>query len=180
MKLIRVSHPAVEPVTLGEAKAHLNLDLSEADQDDLLRALLSVARESAESYCNRAFASASYALLLDAFPAGAIALPPDVTAITSLTYLDSDSAAQTLAGAAYSLKAERGELRAVTAWPVGYDVRLEFVAGGTLVPPSVLAAIKLIVGDLYENREGQFVGVNCAENKTVKALLDPFRVGMGV
>lgn len=48
------------------------------------------------------------------------------------------------------------------------------------VPPDVKAAILLIIGDLYENREGQFVGVQVAENQTVQNLLHFHRVGLGV
>lgn len=48
------------------------------------------------------------------------------------------------------------------------------------VPPDVKAAILLIIGDLYENREGQFVGVQVAENQTVQNLLHFHRVGLGI
>ncbi len=53
---------------------------------------------------------------------------------------------------------------------------------GELVPapPDVKAAILLIIGDLYENREGQFVGVQVAENQTVQNLLHFHRVGLGI
>ncbi len=48
------------------------------------------------------------------------------------------------------------------------------------VPPDLQAAILLIIGDLYENREGQFVGVAAAENQTVQNLLHFHRVGLGI
>ena len=48
------------------------------------------------------------------------------------------------------------------------------------VPPDVKAAILLIIGDLYENREGHFVGVQVAENQTVQNLLHFHRVGLGI
>lgn len=48
------------------------------------------------------------------------------------------------------------------------------------VPPSVRAAILLIVGDLYENREGAIVGVSRTDNPTVDRLLHFYRVGLGV
>lgn len=180
MKIIRVSHPAAEPVSLEAAKLHLGMHSDEDAQDALIQSLLSVARESAEEYCGRSFADADYALLLDAFPLGAIALPPDVSAVASVTYRDTDGELQTLAGAAYTLHSDQGELRAVSSWPVGYDVKVTFTAGPELLPHAITAAIKLVLGDLFENREGQFVGVNCAENRTVKALLDPHKVRLGV
>lgn len=48
------------------------------------------------------------------------------------------------------------------------------------VPGGVRAALLLIVGDLYENREGQITGVSRAENPTVMCLLSPYRTGLGV
>lgn len=48
------------------------------------------------------------------------------------------------------------------------------------VPFSVRAAILLIIGDLYENREGKFVGVSMTNNPTVENLLHFYRVGLGV
>ncbi|MGA0587269.1 head-tail connector protein [Dyella sp. KRB-257] len=43
------------------------------------------------------------------------------------------------------------------------------------VPASIKVAILLIVGDLYANREGQFVGVARVHNPTLDRLLWPYR-----
>jgi uncharacterized phage protein (predicted DNA packaging) len=43
------------------------------------------------------------------------------------------------------------------------------------VPASIKVAVLLIVGDLYANREGQFVGVTRVDNPTVDRLLWPYR-----
>lgn len=48
------------------------------------------------------------------------------------------------------------------------------------VPADVQAAILLIIGDLYENREGVVVGTIVATNPTVQNLLHFHRVGFGV
>lgn len=48
------------------------------------------------------------------------------------------------------------------------------------VPTSIRAALLLVVGDLYENREGAFVGVSRVDNPTVERLLHFYRVGLGV
>lgn len=48
------------------------------------------------------------------------------------------------------------------------------------VPASVRAALLLVIGDLYENREGAFVGVSRVDNPTVERLLHFYRVGLGV
>ena len=48
------------------------------------------------------------------------------------------------------------------------------------VPPDVKAAILLIIGDLYENREGLIVGTIVATNPAVQNLLHFHRVGLGI
>lgn len=48
------------------------------------------------------------------------------------------------------------------------------------VPSAVKMALLLVIGDLYENREGQFVGTISSDNPAVKSLLTPYRVGMGI
>ena len=57
---------------------------------------------------------------------------------------------------------------------------LDDLGASVPVPASVKAALLLIIGDLYENREGAFVGVNRVDNPTVLRLLTPYRVGLGV
>lgn len=48
------------------------------------------------------------------------------------------------------------------------------------VPSDVQAAILLIIGDLYENREGVVTGISVAVNPTVQNLLHFHRVGLGI
>lgn len=50
----------------------------------------------------------------------------------------------------------------------------------TIFPSSVRAAILLIIGDLYENREGQVAGVTLDENPAVIRMLHFYRIGLGV
>lgn len=44
------------------------------------------------------------------------------------------------------------------------------------VPAPVKAAILLILGDLYEHREGRFVGTTPVDNPAVQMLLWPYRM----
>lgn len=48
------------------------------------------------------------------------------------------------------------------------------------IPASVKQAAKLLVGDYYAVREASIIGKAVAENPAVAALLNFYRVGMGV
>lgn len=48
------------------------------------------------------------------------------------------------------------------------------------VPPSVIQAILLLVGDYYENRTAGIVGTIHAENPAVVNLLNFHRIGLGI
>lgn len=61
-----VSGPASEPVTLAQAKAHLRVDFTE--EDDLIAALITVAREIVENILNRSIYTQTWKLTLDSFP----------------------------------------------------------------------------------------------------------------
>ncbi|HND40602.1 MAG TPA: head-tail connector protein, partial [Accumulibacter sp.] len=58
--------PASEPISLSEAKAHLRVDIS--DDDALITALITAARQFAETECTRALITQQWQLVLDAFP----------------------------------------------------------------------------------------------------------------
>jgi len=61
-----ITPPAGEPVTLLEAKAHLRVDFD--DDDGLIQALISAARQAAETITSRQFMTARWKLVLDSFP----------------------------------------------------------------------------------------------------------------
>jgi hypothetical protein len=63
--LVRVTEPAVNPVTLEEAKAHLRID-SDAE-DDLISALITAATRWAEDYCDRTFCHTQWQMSVDSF-----------------------------------------------------------------------------------------------------------------
>ena len=46
--------------------------------------------------------------------------------------------------------------------------------------PSLRAAILLVIGDLYANREGQFIGKPQADNPQLERLLNTQRKGWGI
>lgn len=110
---------------------------------------------------------------------------PPIQSITSVTYVDANGATQTLAPSSYVLDpSQLGMLRLAygASWPATrvqpMAVTITFVSGTEIddVPKAITAAMKLLVGDLYENREGQIVGTIAADNPTVKRLLAPYVV----
>lgn len=184
MKLVRLTQPAVEPVSLEDARRHLRD--TESMEDLLIESLISAARDYAEQYCNRIFASASFNLLLDSFTS-TIRLPADTTAVLSINYLDSDENEQVISSDSFVFDPLRSTLKPVDSWPSGSSVHIQIIAGPdptdsppTCAPPSVISAIKLVMGDLFENREAAIVGVTRVDNPAVERLLHLNREKLGV
>jgi uncharacterized phiE125 gp8 family phage protein len=67
MGLKLVTPPAVEPVTLAEAKAHLRLDT--AVDDAYVSALITASRERVELFLRRALITQVFEFAVDDFPA---------------------------------------------------------------------------------------------------------------
>lgn len=126
MHLEPVTPPAVEPVSLAEAKAHLRVDIS--DDDTLISGLIVTARQQVETRLRRAIITQAWDLSLDYFPGrwdwhrhgghvhqhqgwdptaafchrGVFQLPmPRLQSVTSINYVDTAGVTQTLAPSAY-------------------------------------------------------------------------------
>lgn len=160
--------PAEEPITLAEAKLHLRVTSSA--EDALLTDLIQAAREYCEMVSKRSFVTRTYDLALDAFPCcGYIKLPaPPVQSITSVTYVDSTGATQTMSSDDYYLANPEGNLVLGygKSWPSAIlrpqnAITVRYVAGygaASAVPAWVKHAIKLMVGHWYMNREEVVLG----------------------
>lgn len=183
-----ITAPAVEPVTLAEAKAHLYV--THSDDDAIIGAYLAAAREDAEHRLQRALVEQTWELALDAFP-NVIVLPmAPLASVTSIKYLDADGVEQTLDPATYYVDtdAEPGELVAKygESWPSTRAernaVRVRYVAGygadGRFVPAAIRQWILLRVGALYENRESAVAGqpIQAAPRDFADSLLDRHKV----
>lgn len=173
----RVSGPAAEPFTRAEAKLHLRIDTDQTADDELIDALLQAAREDGEDFTNRCFVWSTWELKLDEFPTGGemeIVLPrPPLIRVNNITYVDADGATQTLGSDNYQVddRAEPAVIRPAYSktWPQTRDVMgavtVSYVAGYPVseagspadytgnVPAAAKAAMKLILGHLYSNRE---------------------------
>ena len=179
MPLVLVTPPAEEPVSLAEAKLHLRVDF--ADDDALITALISAARQAAETLTGRQIVTARWKLVLDSFPGPSLMGVPagqtfslpghaillhkcPVQSIVSIQYLDMTGSLQTLASNSYTadFACEPARITPVFGqiWPVCLPqigaVSVTFDAGygaATTVPEGLKSWIKLRVGSLYAHRE---------------------------
>lgn len=167
-----VTAPAEEPLTLAEAKLHLRVTAS--DEDARITSLITSARQRCEAQLKRAFITQTWDWTFTGWPGGVLRMPlPRLQSITSITYLDSDGASQTLATSVY--KARAGSpgwiiLKSNQSWPSLLDeldnVIVRFVAGyggASAVPDCVKDAMYLLIGSGYEHREHYVVGTIAGE-----------------
>jgi uncharacterized phiE125 gp8 family phage protein len=188
MGLSLVSGPTTEPVTLGELKDHLRV--TEPDDDGLLAGYMLVARRYAEGYTRRSFCTQTWDYTVDhgwpwscvdGYYRRSITLPiPPLQSVTSITYVDTDGANQTLATSQYVVRTDETsgiihEAYNVT-WPdvrcIPSAISVRFVSGWTQVPDEIRTAIMLHVEMLYDRSPDSRETLEMARD----ALLDPYRV----
>ena len=170
MYLRLIAPPQTEPVTLMEAKAHLRIDGSE--EDELLSALITAAREMAEEYTRRAFITQTWELALDS-ASGKVYLPrPPVQTIDEIM-LDGEM----VAIENYIFLGENvfcPKIPLYAANPGGLVIR--YISGygsnATDIPQAIRQAILMLITHLYEHRGDEKVEIPT----TIKALLQPYRV----
>lgn len=170
MALKLYAAPSTEPVSLAEAKAQCRVDST--DDDAFITGLIAAAREMAEKVARRAFVTQTWDLVLDAWPdSDQIELPrPPLQSVMSVTYVDDDGVSATFPSSSYLVDTDsepgRVVLKTGYTWPsatlqAANGVRVRFVAGygaAAAVPAHLAAAIKLLVGHWYENREATAAG----------------------
>lgn len=194
----RSSQTPTEVITLSEARLHLRLDTEGSPpshpDDSIVSALIIAARENAESHTGLAIAESSYTLALDAFPIDAIELfLSPVQSITSVTYVDSGGATQTLTNTKYQLDnySSPAKLFPLEPWPATKvkpnAVLINFIAGFTdgspnnyPLPISLKQAMLIMIGTWYENRESIAEKETYERPMTATYLLTPHRVNLGV
>lgn len=184
----RVAEPAVEPVSLAEAKEHLNIDHD--DKDSLIQLYISAARAFIESYCHIIIAESEWELTYDAFPSGAIEIPlAPLISVTSVEYDDENGDEQTVYSVDYVVDTGQsfGWIVPVSgfSWPATISgvstVRIRFMAGWpndsgvSTVPPSIKSACLLMVGNFFANREASATGLSPLP-LGVEALISPYVV----
>jgi uncharacterized phiE125 gp8 family phage protein len=198
MPLTLVTPPVGEPISLADARSHLRLDATgnpPAHPDDaLVTALITTARQHLDGpsgILGRALMTQTWRLDLPAFPTGEtpILLPlPPLQSIVSIVYRDADGVLTTMAATLYETARTdwgQGLVRPVygEVWPTARDqpdaVSITFVAGyggASAVPAPLVAAMKLHIGLLYENREAASTKAMSDLPLAYDALIAPFRM----
>lgn len=200
MSLRIVQQPIAELVTLEEARNHLNLfaegsPLSHPD-DAMISAFLSTAREYIEQFTGQTFAQAEFEYRAVPTSAGIVLPVPPVNSIVSVSYLDEDDLLQTVDASVYRLNDDDintpvVELKSGQSWPLATAVhRVRFSAGYSLagesplfnvLPFAVKAAMLLLLGHYYENREATLAGAPITTIPLgVESLLRPYRIRKGM
>lgn len=192
--LTRTVAPTLEPMTLQEAKDHLKVDTT--DEDSLIEPLITAVRQHVEGrdgWLGRALLTQTWEWRLDRFPTGrswkdALRVPlPPLQSVTSIQYVDTAGATQTWSPSLYNVSTYSQPGRIAPAFGQVFPstqtvidaVTVTFVAGYGAnpedIPGPILAALKLMIGDLYCNRDTR-LRQGTIDNPTVARLLMPHRI----
>lgn len=182
-----VTAPTEPVLDLDRVKQHLGV--GHDDDDDLIALYLDAATAAVEGPTGIGIPlrSATYRLTLDAFPCGSITIPlRPVTAVTGVQFKDVAGAAQTLAPTGYVVDLATGSISRPIggSWPstarLPGAVAVTFTAGYEAIPADLQAAILLMVGHYYRNREAVVGTENSATPQAlplgVEAILSRYRV----
>lgn len=151
--------PTLEPVSLEEAKLFCRID--SPDFDGVLKREITAARQRFERVTGRAVVTQTWRLTLDRFPDGCQSPVTDgvqfvlpggrVASVTSITYVDTAEATQTVSSSDYRVDTDQIPCRIEPAygedWPVALEitgsVKVLYVVGVavTAVPDEYKTAI---------------------------------------
>lgn len=190
--LTTLTPPALEPVTLAEAKQHLRVDIS--TDDAYIASLITAAREWCEGYCDQTFVHTRYRMTLDSFPTEIeLPRPPMATSGTVtaviVTYTLENQSTAVLAANQYRVDREAtpGVIRTLYngSWPshlLDYNaVTVSWWGGagptGASVSQRFKSAVLWLVGMWYERRMAADAVTMSEIPFGVKALLDNAKWG---
>jgi uncharacterized phiE125 gp8 family phage protein len=188
MPSILLAGPAVEPITLAEAKQFIRVEHD--DDDDIIAALIAGSRIHVETQTRRALITQSWRLVRDVWPElGCVpVLPVPLRTLDAARVHKSDGSTLALDIAAFAvdkaaaparLAFARGALPAPerTVGGIEIDVTCGYGDAPQNVPEPLRQAIRLLVAHWYENRGLVAIGHEVAVlPQTAAALIGPYRV----
>jgi len=188
MATVLLSGPAVEPITLAEAKAHLRVDTDA--EDTLIQSLVMASRLHIEAALDIALITQSWRYRRDGWPPSRTLTLPlrPVQSLTSVKVYSADDTSQALDTDAFILDGAasparlvwRGNGRAPAPGLAANGVEIDFIAGhgdaASDVPQPIRQALLLLIAHWYENREPVEIGATAtAIPPTISDLLSPYR-----
>lgn len=192
MALTLTGAPAVEPVTVSAAKAHLRIDGSA--EDILIASLIVTSRLHVEAALGIALISQEWRVTLDKWPEprwskeGAVRFPiRPIRSVDEVRVRGEDGTPIVLAPESYLLDQDALTPRLVPrdgSWPVPGlpvgSIEIDFEAGmgeePDDVPEPIRHAILLLVAHWYEHRDPMEIGsAGAAIPRAVSDLLKPYR-----
>lgn len=189
MALVPIFNPAVEPVSIAEAKAHLRLEGS--DEDALVASLILTSRLHIEAALGLALITQGWNYLRDAWPrTRTLNLPTrPVQSITAVRVYPIEGPAVTVPPSAYELDGHGAPARLVlsgaTPAPApgraSNGIEIAYVAGygdtPSDVPAPIRQALLLLIAHWYENRSPfELAGSDAPIPAAISELLMPYRV----
>ena len=184
-----ITPPAIEPVSLVDAKAHLRVEIT--DDDDLIGALITAARLHVEAATRRVMINQSWRIYRDDWPkSGMIDLRiSPLRSVDAVIVYDVDGSPTTLSPTTYQVDLTSVPARLVLKQPVAtvmpgqlingieVDVTAGYGASGVSVPQPLQLAMMMLVTRWYESRDGAAMGsVPSSIAQGFDALIEPFRV----
>lgn len=178
----------LEPVSIAEAKKHVNF---ESDEFDAKFALwIRAARGHVEQRTRRIIARQKWRLTFSSFPSYIPAEPAPVHAVDQIQYIDADDVTQTVSSSVYQLDLDNEVIRPIYGqqWPtargdansVWCDVWSGYASASgspqvwhASCPADLKAAILLMVGHLYENPSMESE-IELYHNHAFELLIDPY------
>jgi uncharacterized phiE125 gp8 family phage protein len=189
-------HPNCEPVTLDEAKGHL--EYQGTLKDTYIESLITIARRLCETYSGLSFVTQERVVRMDNFPCKRmyIELPyGPVQSMTLFRYKNTDSVdVDMVEGTDYIVDYHASPARVyaltdgeIDSWPtdakripnavnIGYMTGYDDVSGEPL-PPEARQAILLQIGSMFENRQDEVMGsITHKINMNSEYILDAIKV----
>jgi uncharacterized phiE125 gp8 family phage protein len=182
---ILLTPPAVEPLSLAEAKAFLRVETGE--EDPLIAALISAARLHVEAQAGLALVTQNWRLVLDCWPAnGRIAArPAPLQALTAARVFDFDGEVRAIDLQSFVPDASTSTLSFMPwtlpmptriAAGIEIDIAAGFGDAASDVPEPLRQAIRLLVAHWHESRAALAGAEAAPMPPNASALIAPYRM----
>jgi len=200
--MVLVTGPTDEPLTVDDVQAQLRIADQDVDDSTTLARLIRSARHAVEGFTNRALLTQTWKHVADGWPwaDGFFDLPANLQNVTSVQYTDPSGAVQTLDPSIYVVsppvrtpplapRNERGRVSLAYSkyWPpplvqrdvVTVAMTLGYGDTADTVPEDILAAMFLLIGTWYEERQDQMIVRGSADKlpRDAERILTRYQAG---